>query len=236
MSGLAPRSSQRGSAPSRRGDHPEPHADVGLAGRRVALAHHLGAVGIDLEALAHRHRRLVDTGKRDRTVVGRPPVAGVAAHLLVGHELGHAIADHLAAVVGELQLATARHLHHPEVAAADEADEAPLRRDLRVGGEALAGGELAGAGLGGGQIEQVELAAQRKEQAARIREPGVFDDAGERGGALALTPRLSPRRRARPHPRAARPANRPADRRGRRPRHRPRGRAGCGSPPCRAGS
>jgi hypothetical protein len=54
------------------------------------------------------------------------------------------------------------------------------------GGAAAAAGELAhrlGAGLR--QVVQVQLAAEREEQAARVRRPLVVDDARQPGDALA---------------------------------------------------
>ena len=63
MSGLAPRSSQRGCAAARR-DHAQAHADVGIAGGRIALLDHFGAVGVDLGALLDRHLRLRRCARR----------------------------------------------------------------------------------------------------------------------------------------------------------------------------
>ncbi len=167
------------------------HADVGIAGRRVALLDDVGAVRVDLVALLHRHGGFVDAREGDRRVVRRPPVPGVAVHLLVGDELGHAVADGVAAVVRQLDGPAAGQLDHPQVAVADEADEAALGRELGVGGETAAVGQLAhGIAAGLAQVDQVELPAQREQHRLPVRRPLVIDDAAEACDALALATRL----------------------------------------------
>ncbi|MNX35805.1 hypothetical protein D3C86_660790 [compost metagenome] len=174
-----------------RGDHAQLHGDVVVAGGRVTLLDHLGAIGVHLIALLHRHRAFIDAGKGDCRVVRRPPVAGVAVHLLVGDELGHAIADGVAAIAGKLDLPAAGQVDHPQVARPHEADEAALGRQLGIGGKAFAVGELAyrGAALLA-QVVQVQLAAKREQQRARVRRPLVIHDAGHGGDALAFPARL----------------------------------------------
>ncbi len=115
----------------------------------------------------------------------------MAVHLFIGDELGHAVADGGAAVVGQLQLPAAGQVDHPQVAATDEADEAALGRQLGVGGEALTVGQLAhGRRALLLEVVQVQLAAQREQQALCVRRPLVIDDAGHGGDALALAARL----------------------------------------------
>ena len=167
-----------------RGNHPQLHPHVGIAGGRVALLDHLHAVGIHLVALLHRHRAFIDARKGNGRIIRRPPVTGVAVHFLVGDELGHAVADDRAAVRRELYLLAAGQIDHPQVALADEADKPALGRDLRVGGEAFAVGELAHRAAG--QLVQVQLAGQREQQALGIGRELVIDDATHRGDALAL--------------------------------------------------
>ncbi len=168
-------------------DHAQLHAHIGVTGGRVTLFDHIGAVGVDLVALLHRHRCLVDARERDGRIVRCPPVTGVAVHLFIGDELGHAVADGGAAVAGQLQLLSTGQVDHPQVAAADEADEAALGRQLGVGGEAFTMGQLAHRRLALLlEVVQVQLAAQREQQALRVRRPLVIDDAGHRGDALAL--------------------------------------------------
>ena len=115
----------------------------------------------------------------------------MAVHLLVRDELGDAVADGVGAVVGELQFAAAGEIHDPQVARAHEAHVTALRRDLGIGGEARARRELARGGAAARiQIVEIQLAAERKQQASTVRRPLVFDDAGERRDALAFAPRL----------------------------------------------
>ncbi len=171
--------------------HVQRHPHVRIAGRRVTLLDHFGAVGVDLVALLHRHRRFVDAGVGDGGIVRRPPVTRVPAHLLVGDEFGDAVADGVAAVFGEADLAAAGQFDHPQVAVAHEAHVASARRHLRIGREAVAGGELAHRiGLRRPQVVQVQLPAQREQQRPAVGRPLVFDDAAEGGDALALAPRL----------------------------------------------
>ena len=170
-----------------RRDHAQLHQHVVVAGRWIALLDHFRAVGVDLVALLDRHRRFVDAGERDGRVVRCPPVAGVAVHFLVGDELGHAVADRVPAVAGQLHFLAVGQGDDPQVAVADEADEATLRRDLRIGGEAAAVRQFAyrvRAGLG--EVVEIQLATEREQQRLAVRRPLVVDDARQRRNALAL--------------------------------------------------
>jgi hypothetical protein len=147
-----------------RRDHAELDRNIRIARGRIALFDDFRAVRIHLVTLLHRHVRLVDARERDRRIVGRPPVTGVAVHLLVGDELGHAVADYRAAVVRELGRLAASKINRPQVAVADEADVAAARGKLRVGRKAFAVRELAHclpAGLR--EVDEVELAAEREQ-------------------------------------------------------------------------
>ncbi len=170
-----------------RGNHAELDQHVRIAGGRIALLDDVGAIRVHLEALLDRHRAFVDAGEGDGRVIRRPPVAGVAIHFLVGDELGHAVADRVRAVAGQLDFLAAGQIDHPQVALAHEADEASLGRNLRIGGETAAVGQLAHrVGPGLAQVVQVQLAAQREQQALAVRRELVVDDARQRGDALAL--------------------------------------------------
>ena len=88
-------------------------ADIRITSSRITLFDHVGAIGIDLIALLHRHLRFVDARERDRRVVRCPPVAGVAVHFLVGDEFGDAVADDVAAVARELAFLAGGQVDHP---------------------------------------------------------------------------------------------------------------------------
>ena len=67
------------------------HLGVGAAGHRVARPRWPAARGLAGSAMYQRCTgRLVDPRGEHGVAVGGPPVAAVAAHLLGGHELGHA--------------------------------------------------------------------------------------------------------------------------------------------------
>jgi hypothetical protein len=167
--------------------------DVGIRPPRggIALLQHPHAFGADFEALDLVDRGFVDAGKGDVALVGRPPVPGVAAHLLLRDELGDAVAHEPAAAGRESALRARRQLHGMQVLVADEADVAAARRELRIGLEGSALGEPAH-GPGGGlrQVVVVEIAAERHQQALRVRGPLVVDDAAQGRDALALAPRF----------------------------------------------
>ena len=112
-------------------------------------------------------------------------------HFFVGHELGHAVADGVAAVLGELDFAAGGQVDQPQVAFTHEAHVGAARRHLRVGGEAGARGELAHrVGDIVAQVVQIKFAAQREQQRLRGRRPLVVNDAAEGRDALAFAPRL----------------------------------------------
>ncbi len=166
-------------------------AHVGLAGGRIALLDHLGAIGVELEAPVDRHPGFVVAGVGQGRVVRRPPVAGVAVHLLLGHELGHAAGDGAAALDRDRHGATGRELDHPQVLLAHEGHVAAARRDLGIGDEALAVRELAhGLAAGLAQVVQVQLAIERKQELLAVGRELVAHDARQRRDALALAPRL----------------------------------------------
>ena len=75
-----------------------------LAGAGIALGDHLRARGPDLGPIHDIDPGLVDEGDGDGPVVGAPPVAGVAVHLLLGDELGRPPALQLGPALGQRAL------------------------------------------------------------------------------------------------------------------------------------
>ena len=134
---MRPRSHAAGAPGVEREDR-ERHAGIRAARRGIALLQDAHAVGIDLESLDFVDRRLVDARIGEVLLVGRPPVAGVAAHLLLRDELGDAMAHEPAAARGEPALGAGRDFDRVEVLVADEADVAAVRGELRVGLEGRA--------------------------------------------------------------------------------------------------
>jgi hypothetical protein len=68
----------------------------------------------------------------DQLPVRAPPAPVVAAHLLLGDELGEAVRDPLGATGGEPPLLAAREIEEVQVAALHVADQLPVGRQLRV--------------------------------------------------------------------------------------------------------
>ena len=169
----------------------ERHAGIRATGRGIALLQDAHAVGIDLESLDLVDRRLVDARIGEVLLVGRPPVAGVASHLLLRDELGDALAHQPAAARGEPALGTRRDFDRVHVLVADEADVAAVRGELRVGLEGRGLGEPAhGLARGLRQVVVVEIARERDEKPPGVGRPLVVDDAAQCGDALALAPGL----------------------------------------------
>ena len=147
------------------------------------------AAGVDLEALDFVDRRLVDARVGEVLLVRRPPVAGVAPHLLLRDELGDAVAHEPAAARREPALGAGRDLDRVEVLVADEADVAAARGEFRVGLEGRGLGQPPhGLARGLRKVVVVEVARERDEQPARVGRPLVVDDAAQRRDALALAP------------------------------------------------
>ena len=116
----------------RPGRDPKIHACVRPAGRGVTLADDPHRLGVDLEAFDLVHGRLIDARERDHAFIGRPPVPGVAVHLLLGDELGHAEGHEPRALACDRGLATGGDLDDIEVLLAHEAHKASARRKPRV--------------------------------------------------------------------------------------------------------
>ena len=162
-------------------------------------------VGLDLEALDLGDRRFVDARERDAALVGRPPVAGVAIHLFLRDELGHAEAHEAAAVARDRALGAVGEIDDEEVLVAHEAHEVRARREARVGfvgRRCCVSRRTASAGLRA-KVVHVQIAVERDQQVTAVGREAVFDDAGVAPrcagvrGALPLRPTgRGPRRRA----------------------------------------
>ncbi len=112
------------------------------------------------------------------TLVGRPPVAGVAIHLFHGNEFGHAVADRVTAVRRELPFLAAFEVDNEQVLVAHEGYVAPGLGHPGVGFESLGVGQPPdGLACIGVETKQVKIAGQGEENAVAIRRPRVFDDA-----------------------------------------------------------
>ena len=165
------------------------------AGGRIALPHDACACRLDLEALDLRHRRLVDARERDAALVGRPPVPGVAIHLLLRDEFGHAITHQTPAFARDRALRAVREVDH--VADSGRARSSRSASAARIAHRfrSLRWCEPAHRVRGfAREIVDVEVAIQRNQQLVAVRREAVFHDAGVGRGALALAPRLLFRR------------------------------------------
>src|SRR5690606_31664244 len=155
---------------------------------RITLTEYASAVCIDLQALDFLHRRIVDAGEDDMRVVRRPPVASVAAHLLLSYEFGDAVLDEAAAVRGDGALLACAQIDHEQILISNEADVAAAGRELGIGLVRLTAGE-ARHRLGlRVQIVQIQIAAERNEQALAVAGELVLDDAAQRSRALPFAP------------------------------------------------
>ncbi len=170
--------------------------DLRIRGARggIALPYHTRAIGIDFEPFDLLHRRVVDAREGDAAFVGRPPVPGGASHLLLGHEFRHAVLDQSLAVARERAFFAGRDVDDEQILIAHEAHVATARREAGVGFVAVRLREpLHGVGPGA-EIVDVQVAAQRHEQAPAVGRELVFDDAAQRGRALPFAARFFFRR------------------------------------------
>ena len=143
--------------------HAEPDPNIGAAGGRVALGKGRDIVGGDLKALGDFHRRFVDAGEGYVAVIRRPPVAGVAVHLFLSDELGHAILDGPAAIDRQRLSLALGDVVDMQILIADEGHIAAGRRDGRIRGGTRRVIDFRHAlGRGLPEIAVVELAAERK--------------------------------------------------------------------------
>ncbi|EEF24630.1 conserved hypothetical protein, partial [Ricinus communis] len=157
---------------------------VRAAGARIALVDHGGARRADVGARHDVDAALVDAGVGDQALVRRPPVAGVAVHLLLGDELGHAERQGALALGGDRGLFAAGQRADIEVLVAHVRDEPALGRNLGV--DLVAGGLGQAGHLAVGDAVDIEVAVQRHEHEAALAVPAVFDHAaGQHPGALA---------------------------------------------------
>ena len=163
-------------------------------------------------------------------LVGRPPVAGAAIHLFLGDELRHAVLDRAAPILGQRLVGPGGEIVHMQILVADVGHIAAVRRDRRVGREAVgAGGDLESARARAVWRDRSNRAGHRAETAAPARKarrniPGFRRAprfAGARGGPISSAESF------------ASPAPAPSNRPGAAPACRggciPTGRAG----PCR---
>ncbi len=101
-------------------DHAQADLHVGLPGARIAvgLSRALGMHRVEDVPLSDglAVRLLIE----EPSAVGGPPVAAIAAHLLLGDELGHAVDDRVARRAGEPTLPSAVDADDVEVAIAHE--------------------------------------------------------------------------------------------------------------------
>ncbi len=168
-------------------DQPELDEHVGGAGRGVALLDHHHVVGADLEALPDLDRGCVDARESDAALVRRPPVAGVAAHLLLRDEFRGGVRNRSLAVAAERPFLAAAQVDDEQVLVAYETHEPAPRREFRVGlGSGRIGEAAHGALRRGGEVVVVQIPAQRKEQCLAVGSEQVLDDPGKRGNPLAL--------------------------------------------------
>nr|GEU28044.1 chaperone protein DnaJ A6, chloroplastic [Tanacetum cinerariifolium] len=159
------------------------HGGVRIAGGRVALVDHVGAVRIDFETARHRHLRFIVAFVRDGGVVRRPVVAGGLVHFFLRHELGFAVVDGARAVGGELAFLAGGEVDHEQVLVAHERHVAALGRNFRIEHIAL-GHQAGGVGLAG--VDQVQIAGDRHQQLLAVRRPAVVEDTLEGSRARAL--------------------------------------------------
>ena len=210
MSASAPRSSCRRRLGREIRDE-QVDARIARARGRIALPHDARARRLDLEALDLGDRRLVDARERDVALVGRPPVAGVAVHLLLRDELGHAEAHEAAAFARDRALLAGREVDDVEILVAHEAHVMRARREARVGLVALGAREPAH-GLAGlaRQVVDVQVAVRAESAAGGCRARSCIRRcrraprcAGARGAPLPRRTARARRRRACASPRAA---------------------------------
>ena len=78
----------------------------------------------------HVDRTVVDMGERDAALVVRPPIAGVASHLLLRHELGRRPGLELAAVRGERAFLACSEIDQVEIVACRVPKRRPHGEDI----------------------------------------------------------------------------------------------------------
>ena len=121
-------------------------------------------------------------------VVGRPPIAGAAVHLLLGDELGHAILDDATAILRQRLVGMRGEIIDMQILIEHVRDAAAARRDGGVGGEARSHDGLDRGLRGFAQVVVEELAVQWEQQRAAARRERIFQDTGQRRGTLPLAP------------------------------------------------
>ena len=178
---------ERGRGTGERRD-PKIDARVRTAGRGVTLTDDPHRFGVDLEAFDLVHGRLIDARERDHAFIGRPPIAGVAVHLLLGDELGDAEGHEPRALACDRGLATGGDLDDIEVLLTHEAHKAAAGRKPRVrlrSGRARQAAHRR-ARARGLKIVEEEISGDRDQQQARVSRELVIHDTGEGDGTLPL--------------------------------------------------
>ena len=173
----------------RPGRNPKIHACVRTAGCGVTLADQPHRLGVDLEAFDLVHGRLIDARERDHAFIGRPPVAGIAVHLLLGDEFSHAEGHEPRAFACDRDLATGGDLDDIEVLRTHEAHIASAGRKPRVRLRSRRARQAAHRRASARRLEIVEeeIPGDRDQQQPRVGRELVVDDASEGDGALPLT-------------------------------------------------
>ena len=87
---------------------------------------------MDFESFRDLHGGFVDPDESHGRVVRRPPVTGVAVHLFLGDELGHAVANQPAAVLRQAKLLERFEIDGVQVLVADERHVPPRGAELRI--------------------------------------------------------------------------------------------------------
>ena len=187
-----PRSTHCGSASPLRRDHAQLHQHVVVAGGGIALLDHFGAVGIDLVALLHRHRRFVDAREGDAPNRPAPTSSRCGGPFPRRRRTRRRRCrwSSLPSRVSCTCLPLARSITH-RLRSRTKLTKPPFGEIFGSVAKPSPLVSLRTAALPGlRQVVQVQLAAEREQQRLAVRRPLVVDDAAERGDALALAARL----------------------------------------------
>ena len=166
---------------------PQLDRGVGRARGRVALLVDSRALGADRGARDHLHLALVGALHGDAAVVGRPPMAGVAVHLLLRDELCGAPRERAAAISRKRALLAGRQIDHEQVLVAHERGVAPRLRYLGVDLGRLALGQAADVAV---ERRDVEVAVERHEDRLAVGRPIIGGDAAGAADAQPLASHL----------------------------------------------
>ena len=155
--------------------HEQVDHGIGPSSAGIALLDHAGAAARDVQPGHDIDRPLIGPLQGDEPFGGRPPVAGVAVHLLLGDELRRGPGDQALTVGRDGPFAAGTDVMQEQVLVAHETDEGAIRRDLGV--------DLVGLGLRQPldipalPAGQEDVAFQRREDIAPLFVPRIFDHA-----------------------------------------------------------